>query len=226
MLAHRIKQQVTLLDRLQLGIDRDTIKLEVGRLDQAVQELADVTLRMLDMIGDSREGMLLQQTLEEFETLAVTSKQGAYALVSRSNSGSSGGGSLRGSKQDVQWWLTQSGEGSVLPQVSDVQLDNSSYPEMLQVNDNLRGTLNQKVTRLEDLLIKGDSDKLVQELENLELLHQQLVHDTNNIVGLLPNELTERFEMAKLDALESKVCGIKEEVYSYLAAKKLQNRTG
>ena len=100
MLARRIKQQVTLLDGLQLGIDRDTIKLEVGRLDQAVQELASVTSRMLDMMGDSREGMLLQQTLEEFETLAVTSKQGAYALISRSNSGSSGGGSVTGFKKD------------------------------------------------------------------------------------------------------------------------------
>ena len=90
-----------------------------------------------------------------------------YALISWSNSGTCGG-SMANSKQDVHQWLSQSEDIAVshpLVCLSDIPCD--SHPEMLQRTDNLRGTLNQKLTRLEVLLRKGESEKLVKEMESL-----------------------------------------------------------
>ena len=142
-----------------------------------------------------------------------------YALMSRSNSGSSSG-SLATSKKDIHQWLSQSVDSNnqhLATYPLHIPLNTSSYPEMLQVTDNLRATVTQKLTRVEDLLKKGEVEKLVKELENVELLHQQLVGSTGDTVALLPNEHSKRIEMAELDALESKVGKMKEQVYSYLA---------
>ena len=166
IIARRIKQQVSILDGLQMGIDRGTIKAEVARLDNAIQELDEVTSRIIDIIGDANEGNLLRQTMEEFEALAVRAKQGAYALISRSNSGSSCSSSS--SRRNVRHWLTQS-----LP--SDVQVvqgdGNLNYPEMLHITDNLRCKLTQRLATIEELLCKGDAKLLTEELERLELMH-------------------------------------------------------
>ena len=78
---------------------------------------------------------------------------------------------------------------------------------MLHVTDNLRCEPTQRLATIEELLCKGDAKQLTEELEKLGLMHQQLVTTTSNVLALLPDEHMKHVEMAKLDAIETSVCG-------------------
>ena len=230
IVARRIKQQVSILDGLQMGIDKDVIKSEVARLDQAMQELDEVTTHIIDITGDEDEGNLLRQTMEEFEALAVRAKRRVYDLISHSNSGSScgrssGHSSRSGSQRKVRQWICQSGsEHRSSPASSLHPAGETSYPEMLQTTDKLRSALTWRLGVVEDLLRDSDNDALVPEIEHLELLHHELVMTTDQALAALPDRHMQHVEMAKLEALESQVSQLKERVYLHLADRRNKER--
>ena len=230
IIARRIKQQVSILDGLQMGIDKDVIKSEVSRLDQAMQELDEVTTHIIEITGDEDEGNLLRQTMEEFEALAVRAKRRVYDLISHSNSGSScgrssGRSSRSGSRRKVRQWLSQSESVHRSSPASSLHpAGDTSYPEMLETTDKLRSALTRRLGVVEDLLRDSDDDALVPEIEHLELLHHELVMTTDQALAALPDRHMQHVEMAKLEALESQVSQLKERVYLHLAQRRNRER--
>ena len=89
LITRRVKQQIAILDNLQLGIDKDTIRGEVQRLDSFTEELDAITTRLISTTDAPSQADAFRTTLEEIEALAVRAKQDAYQLMSAdvSNSG-------------------------------------------------------------------------------------------------------------------------------------------
>ena len=54
MITRRVKQQVAILDSLQPGIDKKTIRSEVEHLDSFLSELDSVTTRLVEVCGTHR----------------------------------------------------------------------------------------------------------------------------------------------------------------------------
>ena len=119
--SRKVRQQINILANMQLGIDKETIKSEVKRLDELLDELDGVTAQLIDITEEPSEHDNFRVTLEEIEALAVRAKQDAYQLISDSRSGrgsESQLGSCAGSSKSgfkVEEWLIRSDPAPTIP---------------------------------------------------------------------------------------------------------------
>ena len=217
--SRRIKQQVSILDSLQHGIDKSIIKKEVKRLEDYMMELEEITSRLVDTTDNDGHARAFEVTLEEFEAIAIRAKQDAYKLLSESSSSSTCSSrssrksmhskSSRKSEDKVRHWLSQSEHSDDHPGRSMEQL---------------RSKLNQKVSFVSDL--EGGYSDLMPELRKIEYLHEQLAQSTVEAVDALPSKEEKNVALAELNAADENVSRIKERLYTKFAGEDRKSKGG
>lgn len=224
MITRRVKQQIAILDSLQLGIDKKTIRSEVQRLDSFLSELDSVTTRLVETSDTDSQATAFRVTLEEIETLAVRAKQEAYKLISDSSSAGSSRRSRSSRSESVENWLSQSVSNPtshLAPQSLMNNTHNSTFFNQQApspATDALLACLRQKLGYIEELQRQRRYSRIASEIEKVDTLHQELVDETHKAVPLLPDDTSKNFAMAQLDSMETQIYQMKESAYAYRAS--------